>query len=82
MAKPSQRNRMIVRSWTVLHLIESTPRALRELAEELNVTTRTIRRDLEALEEAGFPLYNDRHDDGALRWHLMDGIAAPARRAS
>ena len=31
-----------------------------ELASLCRVTTRTIRRDLQALEEAGFPLYDDR----------------------
>src|SRR5688500_540663 len=40
------------------------------LAEELDVTTRTIRRDLAALQEAGFPLYDERDDDGRVRWRL------------
>ena len=36
-----------------------------------DVTTRTIRRDLQALEEAGFPIYDDRsHDDGRTRWTI------------
>ena len=37
---------------------------------ELDVTTRTIRRDLAALQEAGFPLYDERDDDGRVRWRL------------
>src|SRR5262249_43091092 len=42
-----------------------------ELAGLADVTTRTIRRDLQALEEAGFPLYDDRgHDDGRTRWKV------------
>ena len=41
------------------------------LASLCDVTTRTIRRDLQALEEAGFPLYDDRsHDDGRTRWTI------------
>ena len=45
------------------------------------MTTRTIRRDLQALEEAGFPLYDDRsHDDGRTRWKIngqaFKGLAA------
>jgi proteasome accessory factor B len=34
------------------------------------VTTRTIRRDLAALQEAGFPLFDERDDDGRVRWRL------------
>src|SRR5439155_18186896 len=42
-----------------------------ELAVVCGVTTRTIRRDLQALEEAGFPLYDDRQgEDGRTRWRL------------
>ena len=35
-----------------------------------SVTTRTIRRDLAALQEAGFPLYDERDDEGRVRWRL------------
>ena len=34
------------------------------LAQDLDVTTRTIRRDLAALQEAGFPLYDDKDEQG------------------
>ena len=44
------------------------------LASELDVTTRTIRRDLAALQEAGFALYDERTDDGRVRWRI-DGQA-------
>jgi predicted DNA-binding transcriptional regulator YafY len=45
------------------------------------VTTRTIRRDLQALEEAGFPIYDDKsREDGRTRWNLngqaFKGLAA------
>src|ERR1041384_5486029 len=40
------------------------------LASDLDVTTRTIRRDLAALQEAGFPLFDERDDDGHVRWRL------------
>src|ERR1700674_5970358 len=41
------------------------------MAARCDVTTRTIRRDLQALEEAGFPLFDDRgHDDGKTRWRV------------
>ena len=42
----------------------------RRAADELDVTTRTIRRDLAALQEAGFPLYDERDDDGHVHWRL------------
>src|SRR5262249_46393802 len=42
-----------------------------DLAVLSGVTTRTIRRDLQALEEAGFPLFDDRTaDDGRTRWRV------------
>ena len=52
-----------------------------DLASLCDVTTRTIRRDLQALEEAGFPLFDDRsHDDGRTRWRMngqaFRGLAA------
>ena len=55
---------MILREIEVSH-----GKTIRQLAEMTNVTTRTIRRDLEALQEAGFPLY-DVSDDGPKRWKL------------
>jgi proteasome accessory factor B len=56
----------------VLHALESSRHgaAIDALAEELDVTTRTIRRDLAALQEAGFPLYDERDEEGRVRWRL------------
>src|SRR2546425_10599136 len=78
------RNAEVIRQWTILREIErarSTGVTIDELATLCDVTTRTIRRDLQALEEAGFPLYDDRsHDDGRVRWRLngqaFKGLAA------
>ena len=64
------RNSEVIRQWMILREIEaSRGKTIRQLAEMTNVTTRTIRRDLEALQEAGFPLY-DVSDDGPKRWKL------------
>ena len=64
------RNSEVIRQWMILREIEvSHGKTIRQLAEMTNVTTRTIRRDLEALQEAGFPLY-DVSDDGPKRWKL------------
>ena len=64
------RNAEVIRQWTILRELEASRGAtIRRLAETTGVTTRTIRRDLEALQEAGFPLY-DVADDVAKRWKL------------
>ena len=64
------RNAEVIRQWTILRELEASRGAtIRRLAETTGVTTRTIRRDLEALQEAGFPLY-DLADDGEKRWRL------------
>ena len=66
------RNQEVIRQWKVLHALESSRHGttIPALAAELNVTTRTIRRDLAALQEAGFPLFDERDEDGGVRWRL------------
>ena len=72
------RNAEVIRQWSVLREIERSRAAgvtIDELASQCGVTTRTIRRDLQALEEAGFPIYDDRtRDDGRTRW-IINGQA-------
>jgi proteasome accessory factor B len=67
------RNAEVIRQWKILKTIEAgrytTSRAL---AQEHGVTDRTIRRDIEALQEAGFPLY-DEEADGRRVWRLVVG---------
>ena len=68
------RNAEVIRQWTILRRIErarGTGVTIDELADESGVTTRTIRRDLQALEEAGFPIYDDKSlPDGRTRWTI------------
>ena len=68
------RNAEVIRQWTILREIERARGigvTIDGLASLCGVTTRTIRRDLQALEEAGFPLYDDRsHDDRRTRWNI------------
>src|ERR671929_1639338 len=72
------RNAEVIRQWTILREVESARGGgltIDELAALTGVTTRTIRRDLQALEESGFPLFDDRgHDDGRTRW-MVNGQA-------
>jgi len=42
-----------------------------DMAEHHVVSTKTIRRDLAALMEAGFPLYDERYE-GKVYWRLSD----------
>jgi len=54
------RNAEVIRQWKLLrHLAAGRTNTIPRLAGELKVTTRTIRRDLAALQMAGFPLYDD-----------------------
>ena len=67
------RSAEVIRQWTILREIEQARSGVTidELASLSGVTTRTIRRDLQALQEAGFPLFDDRsHDDGRTRWGM------------
>src|SRR3977135_1787751 len=68
------RNAEVIRQWTILREIERARGGgvtIDDLATICSVTTRTIRRDLQALEESGFPLFDDRsNDDGKTRWRI------------
>lgn len=74
------RNQEVIRQWRVLHALESSRHGatIDGLARELEVTTRTIRRDLAALQEAGFALYDEHDEDGRARWridgHVLGGL--------
>ena len=64
------RNAEVIRQWTILKALEASRRAtIDDLARQTGVTTRTIRRDLDALQEAGFALFDELHD-GKKCWTL------------
>ena len=65
------RNAEVIRQWTLLKELEgSRTSTIDGLAERTGVTTRTIRPDLIALQEAGFPIYDDLGEDGRKYWRL------------
>lgn len=66
------RNQEVIRQWKLLHALDGSRHGatIDALARDLEVTTRTIRRDLAALQEAGFPLYDERDDEGRVRWRI------------
>jgi predicted DNA-binding transcriptional regulator YafY len=72
------RNAEVIRQWTILREIETrrTGVTIHELARDVGVSTRTIRRDLQALQEAGFAVYDEGGENETKRWRL-DG--APFR---
>jgi predicted DNA-binding transcriptional regulator YafY len=64
------RNAEVIRQWSILRDLESSRRlTIDEMAARTGVTTRTIRRDLEALQESGFPLFDEMYE-GKRYWTL------------
>jgi predicted DNA-binding transcriptional regulator YafY len=64
------RNAEVIRQWSILRDLESARRlTIDEMAARTGVTTRTIRRDLEALQESGFPLFDELYE-GKRYWML------------
>ena len=66
------RNAEVIRQWQILREIESKRAGvtIHELAKLVRVTTRTIRRDLQALQEAGFAVFDEGEENETKRWKL------------
>jgi predicted DNA-binding transcriptional regulator YafY len=66
------RNAEVIRQWQILREVESrrTGVTIHELAKKVLVSTRTIRRDLQALQEAGFAVYDEGEENETKRWRL------------
>jgi proteasome accessory factor B len=64
------RSAEVIRQWTILRELEAARRlTIDDMARLTGVTTRTIRRDLEALQSAGFPLFDEAYE-GRKYWTL------------
>lgn len=68
------RGTQVARQWKIIRLIERRESGLsiEELANKLETPVRTIYRDLEALQESGFPLYSEIVDRRAY-WKFVEG---------
>lgn len=66
------RNAEVIRQWQILREIESSRIGvtIHELSKLVRVTTRTIRRDLQALQESGFAIYDEGGEQETKRWRL------------
>ncbi len=67
------RGDQLARQWRILQSLIASRRGktAADLAEELDYHWRTVYRDLEALQLAGFPLFTDRVD-GKNRWSILE----------
>ncbi len=66
------RSAEVVRQWKLLKAIEAARlgETVRSLAAQAGVSTRTIWRDIAALQEAGFPVYDEKDESGRTRFKL------------
>jgi predicted DNA-binding transcriptional regulator YafY len=67
------RGTQLARQWKIIRLIESRKMGItgNELACELEVPLRSVYRDLEAIQEAGFPLYTEREGKSSV-WKILE----------
>lgn len=76
MPRPQGRNQQLIRQWKIILRLASSRAATTyyALAADYGVSDRTIRRDLAALQEAGFPLIDVLIDDetGRVGWRMME----------
>ncbi len=63
-------SRQLVRQWQLLQLLGQRQLGvtLKEMSEEMELSTKTIRRDLSQLQEAGFSIVEEVHPHGLKRW--------------
>jgi predicted DNA-binding transcriptional regulator YafY len=67
------RGEQLARQWQLIQILIASKRgkSVSDLADGLNCIPRTVYRDLEALQFAGFPIYNQKKA-GKNLWHLLD----------
>ena len=67
------RGRQLTRQWRIIQKLAASPQGatIEEIAREAECCRRTLYRDLSALQEAGFPLYNPGASGRQNRWALL-----------
>lgn len=67
------RGTQLARQWKIIRMAESRRKGVTaaELAAELGAPLRTVYRDLDAIQEAGFPIYPDKVNSNSY-WKLVD----------
>src|SRR5210317_1683229 len=72
------RGDQLARQWKIFQTLVTSRhgKSVRDLAKNLDCHKRTVYRDLEALEAAGFPIYTE-NSNGKNRWFLMDSARNP-----
>ena len=66
------RGEQILRHWNLLKTLQTRGEGmpLRQLAEEFEVSERTIQRDFEMLQELGFPIAHQEDEYGKRYWRM------------
>jgi len=69
------RGDQLARQWRLIETLISScgGKSAAELADEIDCHPRTVYRDLDALQAAGFPLYTERSDGKSL-WSILDAL--------
>jgi predicted DNA-binding transcriptional regulator YafY len=70
------RGDQLSRQWKLVRLLSGKlGRSLAQLRAELGVTKRTVQRDIDGLERAGFPIVSETRD-GTIFWRFIEGFCA------
>ena len=67
------RGAQMARQWKIIRLMETRKQGIsvNDIARELDAPLRTVYRDLDAIHEAGFPLYTDKDGKNSV-WKMLD----------
>ena len=73
--KPAKKYSQAARLHDVIRILEARYGAtVDEIAEEANVTRRTVYRDLDAIRDAGYPLISEKEPDGRTLYRFITGF--------
>ncbi|MHB8954861.1 MAG: helix-turn-helix transcriptional regulator [Pirellulaceae bacterium] len=69
----------LVRQWILLRKLSALHHGVtvKEMADDMGVSEKTIRRDLESFQQAGFPLAETVEEHGRKKWHVNTDRSQP-----